>query len=93
VPVPEDLARTTGTSGHLPAGSAWEFRLCHVSEDLVNKFLLIGRVHLFPERFSPSYNFVAVLLNYLRTLTIKIGVDDSGHPRGLDCLPIIDLQQ
>jgi hypothetical protein len=34
-----------------------------------------------------------VVLNYLRALTIKIGVDEPGSPRQLDCLPIIDPQQ
>jgi hypothetical protein len=57
------------------------------------KLLLISQVHLFSEGFSSSYNFFAVVLNYLRTFTITIGVHAPGRPRRLNCLPIIDPQQ
>jgi hypothetical protein len=59
----------------------------------LHKLLLMSQVHLFDEGFSPPENFCAVVLNYLRTLTINIGVDEPGRPRRLDCLPIIDPEQ
>jgi hypothetical protein len=58
-----------------------------------NKLLLISQAHLFSECFSPPYNCFAVIMNYLRTVTIKIHVNEPERPRRLDCLLIIDLQQ
>jgi hypothetical protein len=57
------------------------------------KLLLISHMHIFSEGFSPPYLFFAVVLNYLRTLTIKIVVDEPGRPPWLDCLPIIGPQR
>jgi hypothetical protein len=63
------------------------------SIQLCGKLLLISQVHLFSEGFSPLYNFFAVILNYSRILTIKIGVDEPRRPQRLDYLAIIDPQQ
>jgi hypothetical protein len=49
--------------------------------DAYHKLLLISQVHLFSEGFNPLYNFFGVDLNDLRTLKIKIGVDEPGRPR------------
>jgi hypothetical protein len=62
-------------------------------ESGTHKLLLISQIHMFSEGFSPLCIFFAVVLNYLRILTIKNGIDEPGRPRRLDCLHIIDPQQ
>jgi hypothetical protein len=60
--------------------------LTPLSADLMRKLngtklLFRSQVHLFSESFRSPHNFFAVVLNYLRTLTIKSGVDGPGRPR------------